>query len=97
VTQIICGVDVSSTSLAASIGRSGAAAIFANIPAGIVAKDLRCQQFTTRTNPQVRLVGVEGETGKTSVHFTRTSLLPPLTGEIFGEMGKTSRRACIHW
>ena len=34
-TQIICGVDISSASLQASIGRSGAAAKFANNPEGI--------------------------------------------------------------
>ncbi len=34
-TQLICGVDVSSASLQASIGRSGAASSFANTPEGI--------------------------------------------------------------
>jgi transposase len=35
VTRIICGIDISSTSLEARIGRDGAAGTFANNPEGI--------------------------------------------------------------
>lgn len=34
-TQIVCGVDISSASFQASIGRAGAAGSFANNPEGI--------------------------------------------------------------
>ena len=36
-TRVICGVDISSESLAARIGRDGAEASFANTPQGIAA------------------------------------------------------------
>lgn len=42
-TSIICGVDVSSTSLSACIGRSGAAASFANTAEGIAALAAFCR------------------------------------------------------
>ena len=37
VTQIICGVDISSTSLDARVGRDGASAVFPNTAQGIAA------------------------------------------------------------
>ena len=43
-TQIICGVDVSSISLEASIGRNGLAASFPNTPAGIAALAAFCRE-----------------------------------------------------
>jgi transposase len=57
VTQIICGVDISSASLAASIGRSGAAATFANNPDGIALLVDFCRLH------QVELVAMEATGG----------------------------------
>ncbi len=42
-TRIICGVDISSASLQASIGRDGAASTFTNNPAGIALLSAFCQ------------------------------------------------------
>jgi len=57
VTQIICGVDISSASLQASIGRSGAAANFTNNPEGIALLAAFCQLH------QVDLVAMEATGG----------------------------------
>jgi transposase len=57
VTQLICGVDVSSTSLQASVGRSGAAASFANTPEGIASLAAFCSAH------QVTLVAMEATGG----------------------------------
>jgi len=43
VTRVICGVDISSESLAARIGRDGAEASFANTPQGIAALAVFCR------------------------------------------------------
>ena len=56
-TRVICGVDVSSETLAARIGRDGAEASFANTPQGIVALAAFC-----RTHP-VELVVMEASGG----------------------------------
>ncbi len=56
-TQIICGVDVSSTSLAASIGRGGAAASFANTTEGIASLAAFCRSH------RVTLVAMEATGG----------------------------------
>jgi transposase len=57
VTQLICGVDVSSSSLQASIGRGGAAGRFANTPAGIASLAAFCLSH------QVGLVAMEATGG----------------------------------
>jgi transposase len=57
VTRIICGVDISSTSLAARIGRSGAQGSFANTSEGIAALAAFCHQH------QVDLVAMEATGG----------------------------------
>jgi len=57
VTQIICGVDISSASLQASIGRSGAASAFANNPEGIALLLAFCRAH------QVELVALEATGG----------------------------------
>jgi len=57
VTQIICGVDIASASLQASIGRSGAAANFANNPEGIALLVDFCRSH------QVELVAMEATGG----------------------------------
>ena len=56
-TRIICGVDISSTSLAARIGRSGAQGSFANTSEGIAALAAFCHQH------QVDLVAMEATGG----------------------------------
>jgi len=57
VTQIVCGVDISSSSLQASVGRDGASAVFSNTAAGIAALADFC-----RTH-QVELVAMEATGG----------------------------------
>jgi len=57
VTQIICGVDISSASLQASIGRSGAAGNFTNTPDGIALLLAFCHA------QQVELVAMEATGG----------------------------------
>jgi transposase len=57
VTQLICGVDVSSTSLQASVGRAGTACSFANNPEGIAALLAFCYAH------QVTLVAMEATGG----------------------------------
>jgi len=57
VTRIICGVDISSTSLEACIGRDGAAASFANNPEGIAELAVFCAAH------QVDLVAMEATGG----------------------------------
>ncbi len=56
-TRIICGVDISSTSLEACIGRDGAAASFANNPEGIAELAVFCAAH------QVDLVAMEATGG----------------------------------
>lgn len=56
-TQIICGVDIASSSLAARVGQRGAAATFTNDPEGIAALAVFC-----RTH-QVELVSMEATGG----------------------------------
>lgn len=56
-TQIICGVDISSASLQASIGRSGAAANFTNDPEGITLLAGFCRAH------QVEMVAMEATGG----------------------------------
>ncbi|MDR3727026.1 MAG: IS110 family transposase [Terracidiphilus sp.] len=56
-TQIICGIDISSTSLEARIGRDGAAGTFANNPEGIAELAAFCQSH------QVDLVAMEATGG----------------------------------
>lgn len=56
-TQIICGVDISSTSLEARLGRDGAAGSFANNPEGIAELAAFCQSH------QVELVAMEATGG----------------------------------
>lgn len=56
-TQIICGVDISSASLQASIGRSGAAGNFTNTPDGIALLLAFCHA------QQVELVAMEATGG----------------------------------
>jgi transposase len=57
VTRIVCGVDISSASLEASIGREGAAARFPNTPAGIGLLAAFCHAH------QVELVAMEATGG----------------------------------
>jgi transposase len=57
VTQIICGIDISSTSLEARIGRDGAAGSFANNPESIAELAAFCQ------SRQVDLVAMEATGG----------------------------------
>src|SRR5207237_1183028 len=57
VTRIICGVDVSSSSLEACIGLEGAAAAFPNQAEGIVALAQFCKRH------QVELVAMEATGG----------------------------------
>jgi transposase len=57
VTQIICGVDISSSSLDASIGRDGASAVFSNTAQGIAALADFCRSH------QVQLVAMEATGG----------------------------------
>jgi transposase len=67
VTQIICGVDISSTSLAVSIGRDGAADRFANTPQGIASLAAFCHAH------QVQLVAMEATGGYEQQAFTLLS------------------------
>jgi transposase len=57
VTRIICGVDISSASLQASIGRDGATGLFANNPEGIASLISFCRLH------QVGLVAMEATGG----------------------------------
>jgi transposase len=57
VTRIICGIDISSTSLEARIGRDGAAGTFANNPEGIAELAAFCQSH------QVELATMEATGG----------------------------------
>jgi len=57
VTRIICGIDISSTSLEARIGRDGAAGTFANNPEGIAELVAFCQSH------HVDLVAMEATGG----------------------------------
>jgi transposase len=67
VTRIICGVDISSQSLAASIGCAGASASFPNTPAGIAALAAFC------CSHQVELVAMEATGGYEQQAFTGLS------------------------
>jgi len=67
VTRIICGVDVASSSLAARIGRDGAAASFSNTQAGIAALAAFCQTHHTE------LVAMEATGGYEQRAFTQLS------------------------
>jgi len=67
VTRIICGVDISSSSLEARIGRSGAPASFTNSAQGIVALAAFC-----RTH-QVELVAMEATGGYEQQAFAQLS------------------------
>lgn len=66
-TRIICGVDIASSSLAARIGQDGAAAGFANTPAGIAALAAFCQAH------QVELVAMEATGGYEQGAFAQLS------------------------
>jgi len=67
VTQIICGVDICSASLQACIGRSGAAANFANNPEGIALLADFCRAH------QVDLVAMEATGGYERQAFAQLS------------------------
>lgn len=56
-TQLICGVDVSSTSLEASLGRDGQSASFPNTPEGIASLACFCREH------QVTMVALEATGG----------------------------------
>ncbi len=64
-TRIICGVDISSTSLAARIGSRGAQDSFANTPAGIASLASFCHHH------HVELVAMEATGGYERQAFTR--------------------------
>ena len=66
-TRIICGVDISSTSLDARIGRDGVAGSFANTTEGINALAAFCQAH------QVELVAMEATGGYEQKPFTLLS------------------------
>ena len=66
-TRIICGVDISSSSLQAGIGRNGAAGSFANSPEGIAALAAFC-----RTH-QAEMVAMEATGGYEKLAFARLS------------------------
>lgn len=66
-TRIICGVDISSSSLQAGIGRNGAAGSFANNPEGIAALAAFCHAH------QVELVAMEATGGYEKQSFARLS------------------------
>ncbi len=65
--QLICGVDISSTTLEASIGGNGAAGCFSNDPAGIDALAAFCRHH------QVTLVAMEATGGYERKSFTQLS------------------------
>jgi len=67
VTRMICGVDISSASLAARIGRQGAAASFPNTAEGIHALGAFCQAH------QVELVAMEATGGYEKQSFALLS------------------------
>jgi transposase len=67
VTRILCGVDISSASLAARIGREGAAASFPNTAEGIRALGAFCQA------QQVELVAMEATGGYEKQSFALLS------------------------
>jgi len=67
VTRIICGVDVSSASLEARIGRQGAAGSFPNHPEGIAALAAFCHAH------QVELVAMEATGGYEQQAFAQLS------------------------
>ena len=66
-TRIICGVDISSSSLQASIGRAGAAGTFANNPEGIALLAVFCH------TQQVDLVALEATGGYERQAFAQLS------------------------
>ena len=65
--QLICGVDISSTTLEASIGENGAAGHFSNDPAGIDALAAFCRHH------KVTLIAMEATGGYERKSFTRLS------------------------
>jgi transposase len=65
VTRIICGVDISSSSLAARIGRSGAQNSFANTPEGIASLAAFCRHHS------VDLVAMEATGGYEQQSFAQ--------------------------
>jgi len=67
VTRIICGVDISSSSLEARIGRQGAAASFPNSSEGIAAQAVFCR------TQQVELVAMEATGGYEQQAFAQLS------------------------
>jgi transposase len=67
VTRTICGVDISSTSLEARIGRQGAAGSFPNHPEGIAALAAFCHA------PQAELVAMEATGGYEQQAFAQLS------------------------
>jgi transposase len=67
VTRIICGVDISSTSLEARIGQQGAAGSFPNNPEGIAALGAFCHAH------QVELVAMEATGGYEQQAFQQLS------------------------
>jgi transposase len=93
VTQIICGVDVSSASLQASIGRSGATGNFANNPEGIAQLAAFCHAH------QVDLVAMEATGGYErqafallSEHGLPAAVLNPRTVRQFAQsMGRLEK------
>lgn len=68
-TRIICGVDIASSSLAACIGRNGAAAAFAKSPEGIAALATFCESH------QVEMVAMEATGGYEQRAFAQLSEL----------------------
>lgn len=67
---MICGVDISSASLAARVGREGAAASFPNNPEGIAALAAFCQSY------RVDLVAMEATGGYEKQAFARPANRP---------------------
>jgi transposase len=67
VAQLICGVDISSTTLEASIGTEGATGSFSNDPAGIDALAAFCRLH------RVTLIAMEATGGYERKSFTRLS------------------------
>ncbi len=95
-TEIVCGVDVSSQSLEARIGRQGASASFPNTPAGIAALGAFCQAH------QAGLVAMEATGGYERQAFAllseqdlRVAILNPRAVRQFahsmGSLEKTDR------
>src|ERR1700727_2106731 len=67
VTRIICGVDIASSSLAARIGRAGAASTLANTQSGIAELAAFCESHS------VELVAMEATGGYEQRAFTQLS------------------------